>query len=636
MSTPRKLKTSSSLPPGSLASTLKERPAAETVKHLQSLLKQLKIPTRVTWYNNLGCFYSCRIVITGTDIGTNGKGVTRDLALASALGEFMERLQNRIMLFPDLIDPETVNSFPFAADPLEQNHPTDQLPPLPEDFRRYPLTDPNTNLYDFWERGRKLLAPYPRMVTYVPFYNVRTDSICYIPEFLVGVIYGSNGMCAGNSAEEAIVQGLAEILERYAGVMIYFNNLTPPTVPRSYIEEQAPEQMALIRNMEATGNYLVTIKDCSLGQGIPAVAAMIIHKPTNQYSIGFGADPCFAIALERCLTEHYQGCDIERGLGKYIPLNMVPDWTDFDSFTNFKLWQNNGIGVFPSGIFEVEPSYEFIPWPNQGMKDQKERLRYLLNWINQRDYTIFIRDASVMGVNAYYIIIPGLSEGISAENQYSPDQFYIRRMSCLSQLASGKDEDLQKAAQDMEAFLKGIKNELPVLLREYAGDKLLRPNRWRQSLHLLLTMLYYRLGQHDKALSCYQEHVRRMEKQYPGEALAAQTNRAFFYATQEFLRLQNKYTERFDKIRNMLLIAYDSEVIDQVIGFFSRLQQDFASVLSYVFGEEMPMCWNCAECGMKADCGYKTLVRVYRTLMEQIASNPIDQNNLREVFNIQP
>ncbi|MGE5403703.1 MAG: YcaO-like family protein, partial [Candidatus Saccharibacteria bacterium] len=611
----RKLEPASQIPPGSLAATFKERPAAETVKHLQSLLKQMKIPTSVTWYNNLGCFYSCRIVITGTDIGTNGKGVTHDLALASALGEFMERLQNRIMLCPDLIDPKVIDSFPFTADPLEQSHPMDQLPSLPEEFLRYPLPAPNNNLYDFWERGRKRLAPYPGMVTYTPFYNVKTKSIAYIPEFLIGVIYGSNGMCAGNSPEEAIVQGLSEILERYAGVVIYFNNLTPPTVPRNYIEEQAPEQMALIRHMEETGDYVVTVKDCSLGQGIPVVATIIVHKPSNQYSVGFGADPRFAIALERCLTEHYQGCEIERGIGKYVPLNMTLEFKDFDRYKNFKHWQNNGIGVFPSSVFKVKSSYEFHPWPHQNVTDQKERLHHLMNWLKQHDYTMFIKDVSVMGVNAYYIIVPGLSEGISAENQYSPDQFYIRRMRCLSQLTSGKEEDLLEAAKDIETFLQGNRSGRPVLLREYTGDKLLKPDRWRQSLHMLLTLIYYRLGQYEQAMQCYQEHVRLMETQYPGKTLETQTNPAFFYATQEFLRLQVKNKDKSNKIRHILLTAYDSTVVDQVIVFFKRLQQDFTSVLTYTFGEETPKCWNCSECGIKADCGYKALVRVYRTLM---------------------
>ena len=43
--------------------------------------------------------YSLRLCIKGTNIGQNGKGMTKEFALASAYAEFLERYQNGILVF---------------------------------------------------------------------------------------------------------------------------------------------------------------------------------------------------------------------------------------------------------------------------------------------------------------------------------------------------------------------------------------------------------------------------------------------------------------------------------------------------------------------------------------------------------
>lgn len=46
---------------------------------------------------------------------------------------------------------------------------------------------------------------------------MKNEDIEYIPDKLFSYLYDTNGMCAGNSKEEALIEGLSEILERYAG-----------------------------------------------------------------------------------------------------------------------------------------------------------------------------------------------------------------------------------------------------------------------------------------------------------------------------------------------------------------------------------------------------------------------------------
>ena len=57
--------------------------------------------------------------------------------------------------------------------------------------------------------------------TYIPYYSVKNKEIQYIPDKLFSYLYDTNGMCAGNSKEEALIEGLSEILERYAAIKIF-------------------------------------------------------------------------------------------------------------------------------------------------------------------------------------------------------------------------------------------------------------------------------------------------------------------------------------------------------------------------------------------------------------------------------
>ena len=71
----------------------------ETVRKIKDILVNYNIDVEeLPMTINFDRFYSVRIVIRDTDIGTNGKGLSPEYALASAYGEFVERLQNGMLL----------------------------------------------------------------------------------------------------------------------------------------------------------------------------------------------------------------------------------------------------------------------------------------------------------------------------------------------------------------------------------------------------------------------------------------------------------------------------------------------------------------------------------------------------------
>ena len=78
----------------------KDASAENTISKIMNILDELNIPVEITEscnYKNL--WYSNRMEIVGLpSIGTNGKGISEQYAMASCLGEFMERLQSSILL----------------------------------------------------------------------------------------------------------------------------------------------------------------------------------------------------------------------------------------------------------------------------------------------------------------------------------------------------------------------------------------------------------------------------------------------------------------------------------------------------------------------------------------------------------
>ena len=97
----------------------KDAEPAETVKKLKNLLKELGIDVEEKWSkeSSVGTF-SLRICIKGTDIGQNGKGMTREFAMASGYAEFFERMQNGMLRFRM---EKPTKELPFANVPDEKH-----------------------------------------------------------------------------------------------------------------------------------------------------------------------------------------------------------------------------------------------------------------------------------------------------------------------------------------------------------------------------------------------------------------------------------------------------------------------------------------------------------------------------------
>lgn len=394
------------------ALSYKDQDPESTVSRVKSILQGIGVVLDEQWVNKgEDGVFSLRTWVPNTMIGTNGKGISEDLARASAYSEFLERLQNlRLSRSPLLWQ----NEFPFSFYIDEQMLSAEKL-----------VYDGGAFLKVFFEQRKlenatleeKLLAlravqgldyrfsqEKDKFLCF-PFFNVSSGSFESLPYYLYSAYYASNGMCAGNSPEEALVQGLSEIIERYVQKKVMQDHLVLPDIADDYIKEHVFIDQTL-RRIRETQRYKVFLKDCSLGKNYPVCALMLTELDTGKYGIKFGCHPDFSVAMERTITEAAQG----NRLVDYAQRSVL----DFrNSHVDDEINILNG---YQSGIAQY--AYEVLgnggissspPSTVQG-KTNRMLLKELINLVEAQGHNVLIRDVSFLGYPSYHVIVPGMSE----------------------------------------------------------------------------------------------------------------------------------------------------------------------------------------------------------------------------------
>jgi len=132
---------------------------------------------------------------------------------------------------------------------------------------------------------------------YVPFtYCFANTPFAQDEEY---IRWGSNGCAAGNTLEEAVLQGFYELIERDATAIWWYNKVERQRVN---LDELAPENLQKIhQTLGKEWNYWVL--DISHDLEIPVMAGVSQHKKTGKFCLGFGCHLNPVIACQRALTE---------------------------------------------------------------------------------------------------------------------------------------------------------------------------------------------------------------------------------------------------------------------------------------------------------------------------------------------
>ncbi len=394
----------------------KDLPLEQTIANMSGVLANLGIKIEIaSWRNIIPNVWSLHIRDAHSPMCfTNGKGATKESALASALGEYIERLSNN-HFYAGAFWGEDIANAEFVHYPNERWFKPGKKDALPKEILdSYCLSIYNS---DGELRGSHLIdtnsGNVERGICALPYVRQSDGEVVYFPSNLIENLFVSNGMSAGNTLAEAQVQCLSEIFERAVKREILEGEICLPDVPQEVLNKY-PNILAGIQGLEEQG-FPVLVKDASLGGTYPVMCVTLMNPRTGGVFASFGAHPSFEVALERSLTELLQGRSFEG-------LNDLPRPT-FES--NAVTEPNNFVEHFidSSGIvswrfFGTQPDFEFVEWNFSGQgenanADEAVTLFGILKDMGKEAYTAVYDQ---LGAVACRILVPGYSEVYPVED----------------------------------------------------------------------------------------------------------------------------------------------------------------------------------------------------------------------------
>ena len=484
----------------------KEVTPEETVKKLKGLLKKLGIEVVEKWSNESSVgTYSLRVCIKGTDIGQNGKGMTKEFAMASGYAEFFERMQNGMFRFR-MEKPTT--EIPFVNAP-DEKHLTvkealniDETGKIKNSFFENIVKQngkENSIAEEQAQFIKKILNEKSNLVekeeyNYLPYYSVKNKDLEYVPDRLFSYLFDTNGMCAGNSKEEALIEGLSEILERYVGVKIFKEKVTLPEIPDTYIEK-FPKVKKMVDKLKQSTEYYFRLVDCSFGGKYPVAGLYIIEKNTGKFGFKMGAHPDYGIAMERCFTEAAQGRDIY----EYAETCLFDFYSGEDSKNrNLSEFIFSDLTAVPFQVIGEKSDFEFTEMPDVSELDNKTLLKNLVGIILEEGKDILVRDVSTLGFPAFSIAIPGMSE-ISFDPDATYFNLFVTMQRLLKDFGNITLENVKEVIKIMEVIVNQIGYEKLSILVSLKDTSVLPCEQIGEGAKYFLAICYMMDKQYNKA-----------------------------------------------------------------------------------------------------------------------------------------
>jgi len=358
------------LPPEASIAQVKERLAHLDLKILKETRRidsgRLDIPV----YISLLDVDAMKVMPTRKQMG---KGATPAQAEASALMELMERFS----FFSYLEDGPL-----FYATPSQLNG------------RALPFSLLRRSLFDDSYEARRAARFYENWpLFFAPATDLTSGQGFFVPFHWFYLIEEYNGPAAGNCLEEAVLQGLCEVVERHVGSVISHDRLLTPLIDPASATD--PAVLDMLAKYEKNGIRLF-IRDFSLDTGIPSVGVLAYDPATfpekSELVFTVGTTPHPEKSLSRALSEVAQLAGDFHRRTEYRP--TLPKYTDLS-----------------------EAAYLMAPGPMKSIKDLPnlasdnlaEEIRSCLGALSRLDLSVLAIDITHprLKIPAVYILIPG-------------------------------------------------------------------------------------------------------------------------------------------------------------------------------------------------------------------------------------
>lgn len=430
----------------------KDRDPLETIRLSTEYLQKKKIFFCEEWHNNGSSLFSVSLNIPGTAFSVNGKGVSRELALASAHGELQERLLNKAFF---RINTDTI--YWMYDKNIKSQANLDSL------FSKLGLSSENSK--ELQVKCEDLLGSIQKIEEDV-FISGKGNRLV-IPTQITDYLYGTNGMCAGNTFEEACTQGLSEIVERYVAKRLFAEPIEVPNFDFEKLDRASYFRMLMSRFKKI--GIDVYVKDFSLGLKLPVVGVIFSNPQNHTYFMKMGAHPNLNIALERCFTEFAQGRTNQQ-LQKMVNCEEILD-NDQNRLLKYFV---DGNTAFPICLMQDKGNSTLT---SLKYSSNKEYYEYLMECIETLGFEVYFKDNSSDIFQAYRIIVPGMSEIADVQKMPYEQSIYAinKKIKHFYEKSNVKAKNVDELTDFIESC-KGLNKEIglsyPILSVKMNGKRL--------------------------------------------------------------------------------------------------------------------------------------------------------------------
>jgi ribosomal protein S12 methylthiotransferase accessory factor len=426
------------------------------------------------------------------------------------------------------------------------------------------------------EKAREIFSRIPLQWTWA--YNMTTREEMLVPFNWFYAVNEFNGPSAGNCVEEALVQGICEVVERHVSSLISRNRLRTPSI--SPISITDPVALDMIRKYQNAGVKLF-ITDFSLDTGIPSIGALAYDPGTfperSEIVWTAGTAPSPHKALIRALTEVAQlAGDFNTG-SNYVASGL-PKFRNLDE---------------AGFVIHTEKDVPISELPDLSHQNIKVEVENCIHALSRSDMQVLVVDVMHprLQIPAFYTIIPGAhfrerAVGTSLAmfsaklitqsadpgwavgelekmDKMLPGKYYVKfylGSSYLSLNEPAKALRFFEQALDLEPKEEDIPSIYSYIglclkdLEQYRDaisslEKAEKYDRERTDIYNLMGFCYYKLKEHDKAIDCF----RRVLELDPSSAI-------------DYANIASNYREMGNKERAVRYYRLALE-LDPSIGF---------------------------------------------------------------------
>ena len=381
----------------------KEIGPEETIKNIKDFFEKEKgcILTQLnseetesgSWWNNFNLTFNGNIVGRA-----NGKGASQTYALASGMAEMYERFCSLInsvfTIYPinKTYKEINFNKHKYYVDPEEKIISYEEaIKASPRIYHLFKeIDDGKGNAEKYWSMlfNDKIIS-----VPYRNFINPN-ESKYLVPEFVIATT-GSDGMAAGNTFEEACVQGSSEVCEHYVWHRLNTQKDRYKVIDLNAVS-LSPYLTNMLNKIEAKG-YKVLCYDFSYTYQVPVLGLVIADLENQVCFLNLGSHPVFEVALERIITETYQGNASLKNRDKkmMMPYSLYGDvkaqLSDMGSVTQRKIYNEE---LFYN-IDQVSQINQTVFLTHSIMLSNKDFYEYYCNLFHKLKWNVYVKDWSL-------------------------------------------------------------------------------------------------------------------------------------------------------------------------------------------------------------------------------------------------